>query len=164
MITVCRTKSQGLSRWSQVPEQQDSGARSVVFLPHGLWPFPELEKVFLTSEPHSESPVPEAQTGPTSLQGEHKDKATFPHLLTPPWASNLDFNTRRFSHFIFWGDWKLPQAIWAVFMMVPHFGWAPKSELGREGLGAREFLGKVCPFPNTLPLCVQQSLTSMCKF
>ena len=80
MITLCRTKSQGLSRWSQVPEQQNSGARSVVCLPHGLWPFPELEQVFLTSEPHSESPVPEAQTGPTSLQGEHKDKATFPHL------------------------------------------------------------------------------------
>lgn len=36
MIIVCRTKSQGLPRWSQGPEQQDSGARSVVCLPHGL--------------------------------------------------------------------------------------------------------------------------------
>ena len=45
-------------------------------------------------------------------------------------------------------------------MMLPCFGCAPKSELGRGGLGAREFLGKVCPFPNTLPLCVQQRLTS----
>jgi len=44
--------------------------------------------------------------------------------------------------------------------MVPCFGCVPKSEMGRGRLGAREFLGKVCPFPDTLPLCVQQNLTS----
>lgn len=97
------------------------------------------------------------------LTGEHKDKATFPHLLTLPWASNLEFNTRRFSHFIFWGDWKLPQAIWAVFMMVPLLRRAPNLNWER-GAGCQKISGKsLIPFPNTPFLFVSNRAgLSMC--
>lgn len=90
----------------------------------------------------------------------HRNDAKLTYLPAPAQASN-PLSTRRLSQCL-WADKGLDLISKAslVFVWVPCFGCAPKSDSGGGRLGAKEFLEKVCPFPNTLPLCVQQNLTS----